>query len=95
MQPEFALPEHQNSLIEWDSIPDGVGILKMNDEGVIYYEPYPEVTNLPIIEQPTEPETPVEPEQPIPEMSVQEMQAQILLNTEYLVSRAELGLEGI
>ena len=30
-----------------------------------------------------------------PELSLEEMQAQILLNTEYLVSRAELGLGGI
>lgn len=33
-----------------------------------------------------------EPEQPTSEISVEEMQARILLNTEYLVSRAELGL---
>lgn len=37
-----------------------------------------------------------EPTQPTPESSTEEMQAQILLNTEYLVSRAELlGLGGI
>jgi len=75
-----------------DSIPEGNGQLRINHKkGELFYEPYHEVTDPPVIEPPTEPPTENKP----PELSVEEMQAQILLNTEYLVSRAELGLGGI
>ncbi|MFY0520934.1 hypothetical protein ACOMCU_24385 [Lysinibacillus sp. UGB7] len=50
------------------------------------YDPKTEKFTAPIIPEPT----PIEP-QP----TLEEMQAQTLLNTEYLVSRNELGLGGI
>ena len=81
-------------LIEVEELPEGIGILRQAEDGTFYYEPFPE-----FIPRPEEPEVEVNPELPnIPEppvLSVEEMQAQILLNTEYLVSRAELGLGGI
>ncbi|MEK5429717.1 hypothetical protein MKY88_02530 [Lysinibacillus sp. FSL R7-0073] len=76
---------------EFPELPQGEGILMMDDNGELYYKPYPEGTEPPDIEPPIEQPTETKP----PELSVGEIQAQILLNTEYLVSRAELGLGGI
>ncbi|WP_312507393.1 hypothetical protein [Lysinibacillus sp.] len=84
----FYVKPNLEGLIELDSLPESSGILRRAEDGTFYYEPYPEEINPPIIEQPTEPPTEIQP----PVLSVEEMQAQILLNTEYLVSRAELGL---
>lgn len=75
-------------LIEVEELPEGIGILRQAEDGTFYYEPFPE-----FIPRPEEPEPPIKPEPPV--LSIEEMQAQILLNTEYLVSRAELGLGGI
>lgn len=81
---ESAIPKSLLSETFKAEIPEsGEGILRMADDGMFYYEPFPE--DLEVNPQPT----PIEP-QP----TVEEMQAQILLNTEYLVSRIELGLGG-
>ncbi|WP_418301278.1 hypothetical protein [Lysinibacillus fusiformis] len=84
----FYVKPDLEGLIEIESLPEGTGILRRSDDGTFYYEPYPE-QEVPEVN----PDPPIKPEQP--ELSVEEMQAQILLNTEYLVSRAELGLGGI
>ncbi|WP_432702696.1 hypothetical protein [Lysinibacillus sphaericus] len=67
-------------------------VLRRNPtSGDFYWEPIypvlPEDEELPINE-------PSEEVPPQLQVSVEEMQAQILLNTEYLVSRIELGLGG-
>jgi len=82
------VPEkYKDVAVQVDALPEGSGILRRAEDGTFYYEPYPEETEPPDIETPTETKP--------PELSVEEMQAQILLNTEYLVSRAELGLGGV
>lgn len=81
----FYVKPNLEGLLEVESLPEGSGILRRAVDGTFYYEPFPEPE--------VNPEQPIKPEPPI--LSVEEMQAQILLNTEYLVSRAELGLGGI
>ena len=71
-----AIPEELRGVVKvFDSIPEGEGVLRMSDDGSLYYEPYPE------------PE-PV-PRQPI---NVEQMQAEILLNTELLLIYKKMGL---
>lgn len=77
----------KQDVIEIEVPDDGVGILRRAKDGSFYYEPFPTVEEPPINE-------PSEEVPPQLQVSVEEMQAQILLNTEYLVSRIELGLGG-
>lgn len=88
---EEYIPESlKDGIIEYPTIPEGEGILKAHEDGTLYIEtiePEPDPDPDPNTETPIKPEPPV--------LSIEEMQAQILLNTEYLVSRAELGLGGI
>lgn len=82
--------DKRDDVFTTDSLPEGSGQLRINHEkGELFYEPYLEVTKPPDIESP-DIEPPAETKPPV--LSVEEIQAQILLNTEYLVSRAELGL---
>lgn len=81
----FCIRPDLPNLIELESLPTGDGILKRREDGTFYYEPFPEV------EPPTEPELPVEPEQPKPELTLEAMQAKILLNTEMLLLQKEIG----
>lgn len=83
--PEDLPEQYRHNLIEVEALPEGSGILRRASNGTFYYEPFPEPE--------VNPEQPIKPEPPV--LSIEEMQAQILLNTEYLVSRAELGLGGI
>ena len=65
--------DFRKDVIEVESLPEGHGILKRNEEGELYwYQP--------------QPEPPVEP-QP----TLEEMQMQTLVNTEYLVVMSELS----
>lgn len=73
--------EDKAKLIYFDEIPDGEGMLMINDEGELYYEPFPE------IEEPTENLPPTPPPTPS-----EEIQSQILLNTEMLLIYRELGI---
>lgn len=82
-----SIPDSIRPKIEQIVIPEGTGILRKKEDGSFYYEPFPTVEEPPINE-------PSEEVPPQLQVSVEEMQAQILLNTEYLVSRIELGLGG-
>ncbi|MGF9978669.1 hypothetical protein [Viridibacillus arvi] len=65
----------KNDVIEVESLPEGYGILKMDAEGELYWY------------QP-------QPEPPVPvesQLTLEEMQAQTLINTEYLVTMSELS----
>jgi len=72
-------------LIEVEELPEGIGILRQAEDGTFYYEPFPE-----FIPRPEEPEQPNIPEPPV--LSVEEMQAKILLNTEMLLIQKEIGV---
>ncbi|AHN24232.1 hypothetical protein [Lysinibacillus varians] len=81
------VPEWMRPKIEEMTVPEGTGILRKKEDGSFYYEPFQSDKEPPINE-------PSEEVPPQLQVSVEEMQAQILLNTEYLVSRIELGLGG-
>ena len=51
-----AIPEYLRSeVIEVDSLPEGEGILRKAEDGEFYYEPFPIVEDLPIIDPEPEP----------------------------------------
>lgn len=70
--------ELKNEAIQVESLPEGHGILKRNKNGEFYFE---EVEQVVI--------TPPEPVEPKP--TLEELQTQTLLNTEYLVTMSELS----
>lgn len=53
----FYVKPNLEGLIEIESLPEGSGILRRAADGTFYYEPFPEVSNPPIIE-PEKPESP-------------------------------------
>lgn len=72
-------------LIEVEELPEGIGILRQAEDGTFYYEPFPE-PEVPGVN----PEVPITPEPPV--LSIEEMQAKILLNTEMLLIQKEIGV---